>query len=155
MTGSLELELQELQECFEDKQYKHKSDINDLQHQICKLQDCLSKSKKLETFSSQAYNTNIQELYYTLISMRLPLRKIKQVVKAVITRLMPHVDSSKIRLPGKSCAAYMRSADLATISRAHKAAQLIQSKQWHLSSDNTASGEKVCVLAQRLSHWCS
>ena len=50
---------------------------------------------------------------------------------------MPHVDSSKIRLPGRSCVAYMHIAELATISRAHKAAQLIQSKQWHLSSDGT------------------
>ena len=47
------------------------------------------------------------------------------------------MDTKKLRLPQKSCASYMRSQEMATISRVQKAADLMQSQQWHLNSDGT------------------
>ena len=42
----------------------------------------------------------------------------------------------ELRLPGKSCAAYMRGHEMPTISDIHKAV-LMHAQQWHLNSDGT------------------
>lgn len=67
--------------------------------------------------------------------MRVPPRQIKSVVKNVISNLVPSVNVDELRLPGKSCAAYMRSHEIPTISDVHKATKLIDAQQWHLNSD--------------------
>lgn len=66
--------------------------------------------------------------------MRIPPAQIKAIVRNVINHLVPFIE---LRLPGKSCAAYMRSQEMPTISRAQKASELMQVKEWHLSSDGT------------------
>ena len=56
--------------------------------------------------------------------MRVPPGQIKSVVKSVISNLVPSVNVAELRLPGKSCAAYMRSHEMSTISDVHKATQV-------------------------------
>ena len=83
------------------------------------------------------FTTNVRALYYSLLSMRVPPRQIKSVVKNVIGNLVPSVNVDEFRLPGKSCAAYMRSHEMPTISDVHKATKLMHAQQWHLNSDGT------------------
>ena len=94
---------------------------------------------------STKYDDSVRELYYTLLSMRVPLRQVESIVRVVISHLMPHVNIDDVRLPKKSCAAYMRSDEMAFISRAHKAKRLIESEKWHLKSDGTALHQKKKV----------
>ena len=53
---------------------------------------------------------------------------------------------------GKSCAAYMRSHEMPTISDVHKATMLMHAQQWHLNSDGTTlqQQKKVAFLINGL-----
>ena len=51
--------------------------------------------------------------------------------------MLPSVNVDKIRLPGKSCASYMRSSEMSVVSMMHKSAELSKQQQWHLNSDGT------------------
>ncbi len=77
--------------------------------------------------------------------MRIPLRQIENIVKAVVSHLMPQINIENVRLPKKSCSAYLRSDELAIISRAHKAKKLIGSEKLHLKSDGTTLDQKKKV----------
>ena len=61
---------------------------------------------------------------------------------------MPSLKLNDVRLPSKSCAAYIRSAEMPTISSLQKAAELAQSEQWCLNSDGTTlqQAKKVAFL---------
>ena len=109
---------------------------------IAELTDQLQDREKLvvqlpHTFSSQAYSTNMRTLYYTLLSMCLPPAQIKTVVRNIISHLFPSIQAEKVRLPGKSCASYMRHEEMPTVSRVQKHSELLQSQEWHLNSDGT------------------
>ena len=77
--------------------------------------------------------------------MHLPPAQIKIVV---IGHLIPSIKADELRLPGKSCAAYMCSQKMPTVSRAQKASELVQAKQWHLNCDGTTlqQQKKVAFL---------
>ena len=120
---------------------------------ISELTDQLQDREKLavqlpHTFSSRAYSTNVRTLYYMLLSMRLPPAQIKTVVRNVISHLFPSIQAEKVRLPGKSCASYMRREEMPTISRVQKHSELLQSQEWHLNSDGTTlqQQKKVAFL---------
>ena len=72
------------------------------------------------------------------------------MVTNVISYLNPSrsADINGLSLPGKSCAAYMRSQEMPTISRAQKASELMQKDQWLLNSDGTTlmQQKKVAFL---------
>ena len=70
------------------------------------------------------------------------------MVTNVITCLNLTADMDRLRLPGKSCAAYMRSQEMPTISRAQKANELMNNDQWLLNSDGTTlmQQKKVAFL---------
>lgn len=66
--------------------------------------------------------------------------------------MVPSVNIDKIRLPGRSCASYMRSAEMAAVSTIHKSAELSKQQQWHLNSDGTtlAQTKKAAFLINGL-----
>ena len=97
----------------------------------------MNKITTLPTFSKRKYNANIRELYYSLLAMRIPPGQIKTMVTNVISCLNLSVDVNALRLPGKSCAAYMRRQEMLTISRAQKADELLKEDGWLLNSDGT------------------
>ena len=126
MNSILEYELADLHSKT-DIHKSHEAQISQLSEQIRELQmDC--------TFHCQLYTANVRELYYSLLSLRIPHARISPIVQNVICHLMP---SLNIRLPGKSCAACMHSAEMPTISSIQKASELVNSEQWHLYSDGT------------------
>ena len=75
--------------------------------------------------------------------MCVPPRQIKSVVN-----LVPSVNVDKLRLPGKSCAAYMHCHEMPIISDIHKATMLMHAQQWHLNSDGTTlqQQKKVALI---------
>ena len=69
------------------------------------------------------------------------------MVTNVITCLNLTADMDRLRLPGKSCASYMRSQEMPTISQAQKADELIKNDQWLLNSDGTTlMQQKKCCF---------
>lgn len=118
---------------------------------MASLQEQLSNMSNittLPTFSQRKYNADIRELYYSLLAMRIPPAQIRAVVTNVVSCLIPSIDVGELRLPGKSCAAYMRSQEMPTISRAQKANELMHEDQWLLNSDGTTlmQQKKVAFL---------
>ena len=143
---TLEDELRELKRENEDECSKYEAETSSLVEENQELQQTAT-CQVLSTFSSRAYTKNVRQLYYSLLAMRLPHRQIEAVVKNVIMYLVPHMDTKKLRLPQKSCASYMRSQEMATISRVQKAADLMQSQQWHLNSDGTTLHQQKTLLS--------
>ena len=135
---------------------KHETEIAELETQIHQLRQSDSEVPSLSstTTSSQkhAYTTNVRALYYSLLSMRVPPGQIKSLVKNVISNMVPSANVDELRLPGKSCAAYMRSYEMPTISDVQKATKLTQAQQWHLNSDGTTlqQQKKVAFLINGL-----
>ena len=74
-------------------------------------------------FTSRKYSSSVRELYYTLLSLKLPPAKIKSVVY-VIKSLLPDINADNLRLPGKSCASYMRAYEMPTLSNLQKSSQV-------------------------------
>lgn len=144
MIEMLQDELAEMHEVICKEHTKHNEEVEDLATQIMQLQE----RHKIPTFSSQKYTPNVRELYYILLSMCMPPAQIKAIVRNVVSHLVPFLKADELRLPGKSCAACMRSQEMPTISRAQKASELMQAKEWHLSSDGTTlqQQKKVAFL---------
>ena len=69
--------------------------------------------------------------------MNIPPAKIKTIVFNVIMHLMPNINVDNLRLPGGSCAAYMRAFEMPTLSRFQKSTELTKADKWHLESDGT------------------
>ena len=141
MNCILKYELADLRSKTDNLHESHEAQISQLSEQIKEFQ----MHSKVSTFHSHSYTANVRELYYSLLSLRLPPARISPIVQNVICRLMP---SLNVRLPGKSCAAYMRSAEMSTISSIQKASELANSEQWHLYSDGTTlqQTKKVAFL---------
>ena len=115
----LESELQQLRKEQEKLNEKSESHLSELTKQIEELQ----QKCEVQTYSSTSFNCNARELYYALLSMRIPPGRIRPIIENVIRSLLPSVSLENIRLPKKSCAFYMRSKEMPTIR--------------HLNSDGT------------------
>ena len=88
------------------------------------------------------YTTAVRELYYKLLADQLPPAKISSTIKSVLKNFLPSLDVDKLRLPGESCASYMRREELTTVNLAHNAASLLQSDSLHLNCDGTTLFQK-------------
>ena len=150
----LNIELADSNQQAKQELEKHEEKITELEAQFCHLQEKCQSEVITSTTTSQkhAFTTNVRALYYSLLSMRVPPRQIKSVVKNVISNLVPSVNVGEFHLPGKSCAAYMHSHEMPTISNVHKATKLMQAQQWHLNSDGTTlqQQKKVAFLINGL-----
>ncbi len=93
----------------------------------------------------RVYSTAVRELYYTLLTNQLPPAKISGVIRSVFKTFIPSVDVDKLKLPGKSCASYMRREELTTVNLAHNAAKLLDeatSDAFNLNCDGTTLSQK-------------
>lgn len=127
----LNTELDNINQQAEEELEKHENEIVELEDQGRHLQEkCQSKTLDFSTTTSQkhVFTTNVRTLYYSLLSLRIPPRQIKSVVKNVISNLLPSVNVDELCLPGKSCAGYMRSEEMPTISNVHKATTLTKAQ---------------------------
>ena len=98
----------------------------------------------LQTKEGQVYTTAIRELYYKLAE-QLPPAKIATTIRSVLKSFLPTEDVDSLKLPGESCASYMRREELTTVNLAHKATCLLdkaQSGSLDLNCDCTTLNQK-------------
>ena len=65
-----------------------------------------------------------------------------QIIRSVISNLCPNIDITNLTLPQKSCASYMRIAEMSTLSNIHKACNLTTTDKGHINSDGTTLNMK-------------
>ena len=90
------------------------------------------------------YSTEIRKLYYSLLVDQMPVSKITIIIQNALKCFDPSVNLDEIRLPKKSCAAYMRQAELKTVCYSHKAHILCSgtAKGMHLKTDGTTKHQR-------------
>ena len=98
--------------------------LDDTNTQLLKANELLERSYVL-TVTKQGckYTNDIRELYYNLITQRLPPSRIETTIT---TTFAPHIDTTKLELPKATLASNMRSRELSTISAAHQATRLTE-----------------------------
>lgn len=69
----------------------------------------------------KVYSTAIRELYYKLLTDGLPPARIASTIRSVLKTFYPSLDVDKLKLPGESCASYMRQEELTTVNLAYNA----------------------------------
>ena len=87
------------------------------------------------------YTTAVRELYYKLLADQLPPLKISDIIKSVLKSFKP-LDVDKMRLPGETCASYMRREELTIVNLAHKATSFLDSDSFNLNCDGTTLSQK-------------
>ena len=93
----------------------------------------------------RVYTTAVRELYYKLLADQLPPAKIASTIKSVLKSFLPLLDVDSLKLPGESCALYMRRQELTTVNLAHNAVSLLDQAQsgcLNLNCDGTTLSQK-------------
>ena len=91
------------------------------------------------------YSTAIRELYYTLLTLQLPPANIALIIKTILKTFLPSLRIDDLKLPGESCASYMRREELTTLNLAHKTSCLAKQAQTggvNLNSDGTTKSQR-------------
>ena len=87
------------------------------------------------------YSPEIRTLYYSLLASQIPPGKIRRIIKDVLVAFFPDVNVDSLKLPGESCANYMRREELKTISMAHQVTLLSKADRLYLNSDGTTKNQ--------------
>ena len=121
-----------------------KSKMDSLPITSSAVSDCSSDTMFcFETLDGgRIYTTAVRELYYKLLADQLPPAKISSTVKCILKTFLPSLDVDKLKLPGESCASYMRREELTSVNLAHNAATLLQSDSLNLNCDGTTLSQK-------------
>jgi hypothetical protein len=86
------------------------------------------------------------KLYYALLSSGVHVSKFDGLIKQIVLWSYPSVDVSKLELPKRSCASYLRKDELKVISNAHKATTLCNDiatgKALKINTDGTTKNQK-------------
>ena len=88
------------------------------------------------------YTTEVRELCYKLLADQLPPAKIASTIKSVLKSFLPSLDVEALKLPGETCASYIRREELTTVNLAHNAARLLESNSLNLNCDGTTLYQK-------------
>ena len=121
---------------YEDEMQDQLTDLKSETHPI-------GSDTVFETLDSgHIYTTAVRELYYKLLADQLPPAKISSTIRSVLKSFLPTKDVDRLRLPGESCASYMRREELTTVNLAHNAASLLQSDSLNLNCDGTTLSQK-------------
>ncbi len=99
----------------------------------------------IATKSGTKYVNSIRELYYTLITIGIPPENISITRSTVLNKICPTINTDSLKIPKKSCAKYMRQAEMPTICSAHKASNLINTPQGHINTDGTTLHMKILI----------
>ena len=114
--------------------------------------DALSKEVSFQTkLGKKVYSPAIRKLYYTMLTDQIPPAKISSIIKSVLKCFLPSVNVNVINLPMERNAGYMRSSELQTITKAHKAVALCkdteEGQQFHLNTDGTTLAQRKLGVA--------
>lgn len=121
-----------------------KTKPNSLSTTCSAVSDCKSDATfGFETMEGgHIYTTAVRELYYKLLADQLPPAKISSTIKSVLKSFLPSLNVDMLRLPGESCASYMRREELATVNLAHNVTSLLKSDSLNLNCDGTTLCQK-------------
>ena len=95
-----------------------------------------------ETKEGQVYTTAVRELYHKLLADQLPPARIASTVRTVLKSFLPSLDVDALKLPGETCASYIRREELTTINLAHNAVRLLETNSLNLNCDGTTLCQK-------------
>ena len=101
---------------------------------VCDPEEVLLTKTKLQ---GNVYRDELRDLYYSLLAEQMPPAKVSHIIKSVLECFVPSLDVECLQLPKERCAGYMRREELRTISMAHKAYVLHESKSLNMNSDGT------------------
>lgn len=88
------------------------------------------------------YTTAVRELYYKLLADQLPPAKVANTIRTILKSFLPSLDVDTLKLPGETCASYIRREELTTVNLAHNAAKLLESNSLNLNCDGTTLYQK-------------
>lgn len=103
------------------------------------------KEFTVKTKEGTRYLNSVRELYYNLLTKGIAPDLIDGVIRTVLSKLSPMLDISSLKLPKRSCANYMRMAEMPTISDVHKVTNLTNTKKGHINSDGTTLNMKKLI----------
>ena len=106
---------------------------------VCDPEEVPLTKTKLQ---GNVYRDEVLELYYSLLAEQMPPAKVSHIIKSVLECFVPSLDVECLQLPKERCAGYMRREELRTISTAHKAYVLHESKSLNMNSDGTTKSFK-------------
>ena len=121
----LQDELAQIHELTDREHAKHNDEVEDLVTQIKQLQERDKSNISIHEHIHPMLGHHITHCSPCVSHLHM---QIKTVVRNVICHLVPSMTVDKLRLPGKSCAAYMRSREMPTISRVQKASELMEAE---------------------------
>lgn len=94
----------------------------------------------------RTYSPEIRMLYYSLLENQVPVSKVTDIIRSVLRCFNPSMNVEELRLPQKTCAAYMRKEELKIISDAHKAHIICndarEGKGVNLNTDGTTKEQR-------------
>lgn len=82
------------------------------------------------------------ENYYKLLADQLPPAKVTSTIRTALKSFLPLLDVDTLKLPGETCASYIRREELTTVNLAHNAAKLLESNSLNLNCDGTTLYQK-------------
>ena len=89
------------------------------------------------TIHGTKYLNSVREFYYSLLTVGVAPEKIESIIRTVLSKLCPTLDIKNLKLPKKSCANYMRMAEMPTVSDGHKSSCQADAKLGHMNTDGT------------------
>ena len=102
-------------ECIETENNNLKTIITEMEKELNELEDSEQNQHSIiKTKSGTKYLNSVRELYYSLLTMGITPDKINEIIRSVISNLCPNIDITNLKLPQKSCASYMRMAEMST-----------------------------------------
>lgn len=107
----------------------------------------------IHTKEGRKYLNSIRELYYSLMSKGIAPDQVRSIVATVLGKLCPSINIASLKLPGKSCANYMRMGEMPTVSDVHKATSLTELNQGHFNSDGTTLNMHKLVASSISECW--
>ena len=132
--------IDEMQSTIKSIIYEHQSEITNLvddnkelhatilqlEKELSDNTDTLIASNSTQEFTIQTkestrYLNSVRELYYGLMTTGISPEKIDSTIRMVLSKLCSSLDVESLKLPKKSCANYMRMAEMPTVSDVHKA----------------------------------
>ena len=93
------------------------------------------------TFDGKKYLPAVRTLYYSLLASQIPPGKIRNIIKDVVKAFIPDIDVESLKLPGSTCANYMRREELKIVCMAHQVDLLSEADTLYLNSDGTTKDQ--------------
>ena len=87
-------------------------------------------------------STATRQLYYKLLVDGLSPARTASTIRSLLRTFYPSLDVDKLKLPGETCASYMRREELTTVNLAYNVTKLAEADCLQLNCDGTTLHQK-------------